>query len=117
MTRVLAVMALRANISQKWGGGDKWGTPPDPRQGDPCAPFEDRESIGRHTPNPRQGDPCTPFSWREDTKEMTQDMKRSRILNPLLALMVVLGMVTFVAPVNHASASSHREAPLISNDP
>ena len=53
----------------------------------------------------------------EENKENDQSMKRSKVVNPLLALMLVLGLVAFVAPTNRASASSHREAPLISKDP
>jgi hypothetical protein len=44
-------------------------------------------------------------------------MKRSKTVNSLLALMLVVGLVAFIAPTNRASASSHREAPLISQDP
>src|SRR5438874_957252 len=44
-------------------------------------------------------------------------MKASKLLNSLLALVVVAGLVVFVAPFNPAAASSHREAPLISQDP
>src|SRR4051812_45643218 len=44
-------------------------------------------------------------------------MKRSKKVNSLFALMLVLGMAAFAAPTHRALASSHREAPLISQDP
>src|SRR5213595_357792 len=47
-----------------------WGTPPNPRQGDPCTPlgWGKGESWGT-PPNPRQGDPCTPiFIWEKSSK-------------------------------------------------
>ena len=43
-------------------------------------------------------------------------MKRSKTLNSLLALMMVLGLATFVAPIHQAAASSHREAPITALD-
>src|SRR5689334_9533107 len=44
-------------------------------------------------------------------------MKRSKKVNSLIALLLVFGMAAFAAPTNRALASSHREAPLISQDP
>lgn len=44
-------------------------------------------------------------------------MNKSKILNVFVVLMLVLGLAAIVAPSSQVSASSHREAPLISQDP
>src|SRR5438270_13711562 len=44
-------------------------------------------------------------------------MKVARIVNVAAALSLVVGVAMFGAPSGRVSASSHREAPLISNDP
>lgn len=42
---------------------------------------------------------------------------RTKVFNAFAALLVLLGSALFVAPLGQAGASSHREAPLISQDP
>ena len=44
-------------------------------------------------------------------------MKVTRIFNVAVALLLVLGMAVFAAGTTRTNASSHREAPLIANDP
>src|SRR5690242_20307081 len=44
-------------------------------------------------------------------------MKVGKIFNVVAALSLVLGLAVFAAPSGRVNASSHREAPLISNDP
>ncbi|MEO8286496.1 MAG: DUF4331 domain-containing protein [Chloroflexota bacterium] len=44
-------------------------------------------------------------------------MNKSRIMNTVMALLMVLGLAAVVVPSSPVSASSHREAPLISQDP
>src|SRR5436309_6131941 len=41
-----------------------WGTPPNPRQGDPCTPYWGEGIEWGTPPSPRQGDPCTPLLGR-----------------------------------------------------
>lgn len=43
-------------------------------------------------------------------------MKKSKILFSLMSLMLVMGLAAFSTPSSQVSASSHREAPLISTD-
>ena len=44
-------------------------------------------------------------------------MKKGKIFNLVGALLIILGSALFVAPSGSVNASSHREAPLISQDP
>src|SRR5437867_672182 len=64
--------------------GKSWGTPPNPRQGDPCTPFMGHKGeIGGHPQTPGRETPAPP-SW--DIRERLGDTPKppaGRPLHPL----------------------------------
>src|SRR5437667_158060 len=55
-------MTLRATTANENGGkGDNWGTPPNPRQGDPCTPYWGTKDNWGKPPNPGRVTPAPPI--------------------------------------------------------